>query len=202
MPTYSKQSVSLYSRAPICLFGANVLMSQRRKAVLKGEDPKKQFRNDKTKSGEVSKNPQYDYLMVESNGVIYKFPISLTENNKAQQNLIDGQTSDGKFLPLKFSGLIIVSAALLEDGEPQTMKITVSSLNPQTGKVEKEEVAAPLFEAKVEGIFQLSIAATETTVNTLLGTKKAASVKTEEHEEAEAEEEAEELPKPRKAAKK
>lgn len=196
MATYSKLNIPLYSRSPICLFGANVLMSQRRKTVLAGGDPKVTYCNDKTKSGEKNKNPQYDYLMVETNGVIYKFPISLTEANKAQQALIDEKTPEGKFLPLKFSGMVIPTAALLEDEAPQTMRVKVSNFNSQTGATEVTEIDAPLFEAKVEGIFQLSIAATETTVFGLLKKTAAATAKAAEHPDLEEDED--ELPKPTK----
>lgn len=179
---YTKRQIPLYSTAPVLLLASNVLSSQRRRAVEKGENPD-QFSNPKNRDGSAAKNPDYDYLMVEKNGVIYKFPITLTAANKPQKSLLQEKDKGGSFVPLKFSGMIQPTAALLEDGEPQTMILKHQVIDPDTKKTVVEEFEAPIFEARVQGVYQLTPAATTAVVNKLLGSASESSSQDEDYEE-------------------
>lgn len=201
MPQYDKRPIPMYSSALITVSAGQLFMSQRRRAVLQGQSPD-QFSNSKTRDGKDSNNPDYDYLMVQVNNFVAKFPVSLTKNNAAQKKMLQNRMSNGNFIPLKFSGVLQPKAELLEDGSPQTMRIKVKQKDAN-GRQFDEEVDMPLIECAVVGAWQLSVAGTNSIVDMLLGKTQEATQEVQETEteyvyEPEPEQPEPEQPKPAK----
>lgn len=153
---YGKLNIQMYDRSLVVVSGANVILSSRRRVIENGGDL------SKLSSTVDGKTREYDYLVVQTNGIFLKFPINLAANNKSLKRIIEEKyIQDGKevYPLLKFSGSLEVTKMATADGRPNTM--TAKFQNDQGQTVEMD---MPIFEARVVGTMQLSLASTNSLV--------------------------------------